>query len=572
RASVKRVARRTAPAQSQQGLTRWQLHAEQRLARNCDIGYCFASILRSSLTSENEDTTMIRHRSNPGCNPLRSKLCLGWRALLLLCFFPLAGLEAQSKPAALAPASGWSVVRDPSDLPGPVGKQPLADLPPAHVVRVLLTAQEVVAPLDPDNGLFYRYWTFNGKVPGPMIRVREGDTVVVTLRNNADDHMAHSIDLHAVLGQGGGAALMQVPPGQERTFSFVATTPGLFVYHCGTPMIAEHIANGMYGLILVEPPGGLPRVDHEYYVMQGEIYTAAHRKRGEILELDHEKLMEEQPEFYVLNGAVGALTKQFLMTAAVGQTVRIFFGNAGPNATASPHLVGEIFSRYYAFGSLLSPPLRGVQTATVPPGDAAIFDVKTEMPGQFAFMDHAIARMEQGDIALLKVTGPDVARLMYAGPAGLHGPIPRLAITAADTADALFADVSQTPVLAAPAPEMVAAVATTKVTMTDHGFVPAAIEVAAGQGVTWLNTNGSIHTVIDNAALAVSAGDVALPAGAQTFASPFLLSGQSYTHVFTEPGVYHYVCTQHERDGMIGTVIVRSATRAAAASTKSLRH
>src|SRR5690242_1895218 len=149
------------------------------------------------------------------------------------------------------------IVRDPSDVPPSVGnRQP-------GVVHMTLTAEEVVGTLDPTAGTSYRYWTFNRKVPGPMVRVRQGDTVEVTLRNAADSHMAHSVDFHAALGPGGGAAFTQAVPGQSKTFTFQATTPGLFVYHCGTPMIAEHIANGMYGLILVEPDGGLATVDHE---------------------------------------------------------------------------------------------------------------------------------------------------------------------------------------------------------------------------------------------------------------------------------------------------------------------
>ncbi|MGH9482438.1 MAG: multicopper oxidase domain-containing protein, partial [Terriglobales bacterium] len=298
----------------------------------------------------------------------RKLLCTNWLVLTLLCTLPGTIALAQHAPATTIASKGSPIVRDPSDLPPPVGTRP------AQVVRVLLTAHEVVALLDPETGVSYRYWTFNDKVPGPMIRVRVGDTVEVTLYNNAEDRMVHSIDIHAALGPGGGAALMQTPPDPAgtlsfgRRFSFVATTPGLYVYHCGTPVIADHIANGMYGLILVEPAGGLRPVDHEYYVMQGEIYTAGPGIRGQTLALDENKLLAEAPQYFVFNGALGSLTKQYPLTASVGQTVRIFFGNAGPNATSSPHMVGEIFTRYYPFGSLESPPLAGVQTATVPPG------------------------------------------------------------------------------------------------------------------------------------------------------------------------------------------------------------
>ena len=198
---------------------------------------------------------------------------------LLVFLFPLTATLAARQNThnghqATAQAKIVDIVRDPADVPPSVGNRKPA------VVQVTLTAEEVVGTLDPSAGTTYRYWTFNGKVPGPMIRVRQGDTLEVTLRNEASSQMAHSIDFHAALGPGGGAAFTQAVPGQSRTFTFQATTPGLFVYHCGTPMIAEHIANGMYGLILVEPEGGLPPVDHEYYVMQGEVYTAAAERQG----------------------------------------------------------------------------------------------------------------------------------------------------------------------------------------------------------------------------------------------------------------------------------------------------
>ena len=303
------------------------------------------------------------------------------------------------------------IVRDPSDLPPPVG-----DRAPA-VVKVTLTSKELVGALDPASGTTYRYWTFDGKLPGPFIRVRQGDTVEVTLVNPRDSTMVHSVDLHAVIGPGGGAALLQVPPGQSKTFTFQATTPGLFVYHCGSPMIAQHIANGMFGLILVEPPGGLPHVDHEYYVMQSEFYTTAPKGKSGLQQFSVDNLMAETAQYYLFNGAVDSLTKEYPLRADEGQTVRIFFGNAGPNATASMHMVGEIFTRYYQFGSLSSPPLEGVQTATIPPGDAGIFEVKARVPGQFTFMDHAISRMEKGNLAFLEVKGPENTALVHAGPA-----------------------------------------------------------------------------------------------------------------------------------------------------------
>jgi nitrite reductase (NO-forming) len=303
------------------------------------------------------------------------------------------------------------IVRDPTDVPPPIAYQN------PTVVHVALTAEEVLGTLDASAGTTYRYWTFNGKVPGPMIRVRQGDSVEVTLRNDASSHMAHSLDFHAALGPGGGAALSQTAPGKSKTFTFQATTPGLFVYHCGTPMIAEHMANGMYGVILVEPEKGLQHVDREYYVMQGEIYTSEPKGKEGLQQFSAAKLMSEAPEYYVFNGAVDALTTQHPMPAKVGETVRVFFANAGPNQTSSTHAVGEIFTRVYQLGSLTSPPLTDVQTTGVPPGAAAVLEFAAKIPGKFALMDHAISRMAQGNMALFVVTGLENTALMHAGEA-----------------------------------------------------------------------------------------------------------------------------------------------------------
>jgi copper-containing nitrite reductase/plastocyanin len=582
------------------------------------------------------------------------------------------------------------IVRDPADVPPTVGNRQPA------VVQVTLTAEEVVGTLDRSAGTTYRYWTFNGKVPGPMIRVRQGDTVEVTLRNDASSYMAHSVDFHAALGPGGGAAFTQVVPGQSKTFTFQASTPGLFVYHCGTPMIAEHIANGMYGLILVEPEGGLAAVDHEYYVMQGEIYTTAAKGKTGLQQFSDAKLMEENPEYFVFNGAVDALTKPHAMQAKVGDTVRIFFGDAGPNDTSSLHVVGEIFTRDYILGSLTSPPLNGVQTASVPPGAAAILEFKASIPGQFNMMDHAMARMMKGLMATFEITGAENATLMHAGPAPDSGSLRLSGVTQADTSATLVQPQSDSSVAAngneattnepasdmdmhdsmvhvdkpaqptrashTPEPESVrgeqapkelngcltlsndgkvmlhllqsskvyrmearpllfsqnanrlvhvtgyfgsvvevedphvpsfvvdtldelapncsvkisaaeirktlakltAPVAQGTVGMTDMGFVPAAITVNAGDKVVWKNSSPVIHNVVDDASKALSVVDVKLPSGVRPFDSGLLQPGQSYSRVFTEPGVYRYVCTLHEGSGMKGVVIVKPSPLLAA--------
>lgn len=377
--------------------------------------------------------------------------------LVLSLFFGIAflGTEAatgqaqssiQHSKSATTLVKAADIVRDPADLPSPIG-----DRAPA-VVHVTLTAKEIVGALDPASGTAYRYWTFNGKVPAPFIRVRQGDTIEMTLENAKDSQMVHSIDFHAAIGPGGGAAFTQVPPGQSKTFTFQANTPGLFVYHCGSPMIAQHIANGMYGLILVEPAGGLSHVDHEYYLMQGEIYTTAPKGKTGLQQFSLENLMQENAQYYLFNGAVDAVTREYPLHANEGETVRIYFGNAGPNATSSLHMVGEIFTRYYALGSLSSPPLAGIQTASIPPGGAGIVEVKASVPGKFTLMDHAISRMEKGNMALLEVKGPDNDALIHAGPASQTGGTQEASgITAADLNEVDHIRVSSA-ALAVPAP------------------------------------------------------------------------------------------------------------------------
>jgi nitrite reductase (NO-forming) len=290
-------------------------------------------------------------------------------------------------------------VRDPADLPPPVGKRG------PQRVKVDLETIEVTGKLA--DGATYKYWTFNQKVPGPFVRVRVGDTVEVRLKNHGDSAMMHNVDFHAVTAPGGGAKATEAAPGESRGFEFTAINPGLYVYHCAVPMAAQHIANGMYGLILVEPEGGLPKVDHEFYVMQGEIYTEQKLgAKGELTE-SYDKLMAERPEYFVFNGAVGALSKEKPLKAKVGETVRIFFGVGGPNYTSSFHVIGEVFDRAYAFGSLTSPPTRDVQTISVPPGGAAVVEFKLQVPGKFMLVDHALSRVERGLAGVLDVTGPE---------------------------------------------------------------------------------------------------------------------------------------------------------------------
>jgi len=307
------------------------------------------------------------------------------------------------------------ISRDPADLPPPLQRRE------PQAVRVDLITEEIGGRLA--EGSTFIYWTFNGKVPGPLIRVRVGDSVEVHLKNSANSSMVHSVDFHAVIGPGGGSSVMQVDPGKEKSFTFKALTPGLFVYHCATPMVAEHIANGMYGMILVEPEGGLAPVDHEFYFMQGEIYTDAPFGQRGTQEFSVEKLLSEHPEYFVFNGSVGAISTLHPLHAKVGDTVRFFFGVAGPNFTSSFHVIGEMFDKVYFLGGLSSPPLLGIQTVSVPPGGAVVTEFKTHVPGAYSIVDHALSRAERGLAGILYIEGapnPDIFNPASPQPAPAH--------------------------------------------------------------------------------------------------------------------------------------------------------
>lgn len=304
-----------------------------------------------------------------------------------------ATTQSPSTPAAV------SIVLSPTDLPAPIGeRQPIT-------VDVELETIELTGKLA--DGTTYQYWTFGGKVPGPFIRVKEGDTVNVHLKNADHSMMPHNVDFHAVTGPGGGADATLAAPGKDGSFSFKALNPGIYVYHCATPPVAWHIAKGMYGMILVEPQDPLPAVDHEFYVMQGEIYTREKFGTRGALTDDFQKLMDETPEYFVFNGATGALVNEAPLKAKVGETIRIYFGVGGPNKTSSFHVIGEIFEKVYEQGSLTSEPRTNVQTTTVAPGGATVVDIKLEVPGKYMLVDHALSRAMRGLLGVLEVEGED---------------------------------------------------------------------------------------------------------------------------------------------------------------------
>ena len=289
-----------------------------------------------------------------------------------------------------------AVLTSPPNVPEPVGARKAAKL--VVDMEIIEKVGEMV------NGVQYMYWTFGGTVPGSFIRTRVGDEVEFHLKNHPDNKLPHNIDLHAVTGPGGGAVSSLVAPGHEKVFSFKTLNPGLYVYHCATAPVGMHIANGMYGLILVEPKGGLPPVDKEYYVMQGDFYTEGAYGKPGLQPFNMQKAIDENPDYVVFNGKVDALTGDNAITAKVGETVRLFVGNAGPNLVSSFHMIGEIFDRVHVEGgSLIN---ENVQTTLIPAGGAAMIELKVEVPGTFLLVDHSIFRaFNKGALGMLKVEG-----------------------------------------------------------------------------------------------------------------------------------------------------------------------
>lgn len=330
----------------------------------------------------------------------RCKLASLTSALILLSTTAPAWADGtHNHPAANGTAvAPLDIVRKATDLVAPVKRAG------PETIKVRLDTVEVTGRLA--DGATYHYWTFNRKVPGPFVRARVGDTVEVELQNPADSGERHSVDFHAVTGPGGGAVATDAAPGETKGFTFKALKPGLYVYHCAVPLAAQHIANGMYGLILVEPEQGLPPVDREFYVMQGEIYTSQPYGTKGKLTGSLDRLMDETPEYYVFNGAANALTGDNALTARVGETVRIYFGVGGPNKTSSFHVIGEIFDKAYQLASLTSDPLTDVQTISVPPGGAAVVDLTLDVPGEYVLVDHALSRAARGLVGKLVAEGP----------------------------------------------------------------------------------------------------------------------------------------------------------------------
>jgi len=327
---------------------------------------------------------------------------------------PAEQTASASAPAASeAPASGAQAAAE-----TPAAELPVIDavtthapeVPPAidrdHPARVRVKMETVEKTMKMDDGVEYHYWTFNGDVPGRMIRVREGDTVEVEFSNNPSSTVPHNVDFHAATGPGGGAEASFTAPGRTSTFSFKALQPGLYIYHCAVAPVGMHIANGMYGLILVEPKEGLPKVDKEFYIVQGDFYTKGKKGAQGLQPFDMDKAIAEQPEYVVFNGHVGAIAGDNALKAKAGETVRMYVGNGGPNLVSSFHVIGEIFDKVYVeAGKLIN---ENVQSTLIPAGGAAIVEFKADIPGSYTVVDHSLFRaFNKGALGQLVAEGAE---------------------------------------------------------------------------------------------------------------------------------------------------------------------
>lgn len=432
------------------------------------------------------------------------------------------------------------------DVPVPIGRREQR----REIVHwTIREAQSEIAP-----GVIYDdAWGFEGHVPGPLLRVRVGDLVEVHLRNALNSLRTHNIDFHFVMGPGGGASALSVAPGEEAVLEARATAPGFYMFHCATPDIPMHIANGMYGFVLVEPEEGLPAVGKELYVVQSEIYTNDDKPGHK--SFDMVRADKADPQYVVFNGSVGALLKDQAPIATQNQTVRIYVGNAGPNLISSFHVIGQIFDKVYREGDLLSPPARSLQTTLIPAGGSAVVEFTPPVPGTFLLVDHAIFRLHHGAVGSINVWGqenaevfePKTSRNMVPMSEDAHlGHSSNEAVPTAKSA----ADSAVHFTMSVPAPEPRAANAVTIKMLPGSGiwkkgpmqtFGPKTVTIKAGQSVIFRNADvGMAHSVFGEKG---------------EFASPMLAPGATYEKRFDQKGVVHFQCAPHP--WMKGTIIVK---------------
>lgn len=444
------------------------------------------------------------------------------------------------------------------EVPVPIGRREQR----REVVHwTIREAQSEVAP-----GVIYDdAWGFEGHVPGPLLRVRVGDLVEVHLRNALNSLRTHNIDFHFVMGPGGGASALSVAPGEEAILEARATAPGFYMFHCATPDIPMHIANGMYGFVLVEPEEGLPAVGRELYVVQSEIYTNDDKPGHK--SFDMVRADKADPQYVVFNGSVGALLKDQAPIATQNETVRIYVGNAGPNLISSFHVIGQIFDRVYREGDLLSPPARSLQTTLIPAGGSTVVEFTPPVPGTFLLVDHAIFRLHHGAAGSINVHGQENAEVFepktprnmvpmsedaHLGHGGHDAmPTPATAKSANFTPSAPTSDPRTLFAQTGPSSAMQTAGGATIKMLPGSGiwkkgpmqtFGPTTVTIKAGQTVTFANADvAMVHSVFGEKG---------------EFASPMLTPGATFTtKPFDQKGVIHFQCAPHP--WMKGTIVVK---------------
>lgn len=415
------------------------------------------------------------------------------------------------------------------------------DMPPAAVrdyqaiVEVEFEIVEGVSTIDPVTGVQTETWGYRqvggtdgviAGTPGPVIRARVGDLVRFTLTNPAGNTNPHNVDFHAVTGPGGGAEGTTVAPGETRTIEARLLYPGFFMYHCAYGDIPAHIAHGMFGGILVDPETPLPTVDHEWYMVQSEYYTAS-RDAG-VVEFDRARMVDENPSLVVFNGAVGALTGDNALQMAVGERARLYFVNAGLNLVSSFHPIGSHWDKVYQEAALINAPLRGSQTTLVPAGGGTVVELVGQVPSTLVLVDHALTRaVDKGAIGQIVVSGEANPEIFEADETG------EPATGGHDMGGAQHEGASEEV-------SIVAGAFTNQVTGSPDEFdanegVPDfsvnVLTIPVGTTVTWTNDDpGMMHTVT-----AVDG----------TFDSGFFNGGESWSYTFDEPGEFEYYCLPH---------------------------
>src|SRR5215218_9308720 len=301
-----------------------------------------------------------------------------------------AGLESY---AGASPANADAIAAAhkafPAELPA---------VPAGPVADVNLVLKDITVEIAP--GVKYSAWAWAGGAPGPVIHVRQGQLVKITLTNGGA--IPHSVDFHAAR-VAPDKAFADVAPGKSVSYTFRANDPGVFMYHCGTKPVLAHIANGMYGAIVVEPPAGvLPKADKNFVLVASEWYLGSNGL-DKPATFDMAKAHARQPDWMTFNGYSGQYVKHPL-TAKPGELVRFWVVDAGPSLDTDFHIVGTVLNTAYPFADMNpNDALHNVQTVTVPAGGAGVFDVKIDEPGLYPFVSHAFAAVDQGQVGLLKV-------------------------------------------------------------------------------------------------------------------------------------------------------------------------